>query len=138
MKLRSAFEDLTATTLTAVSSLWASLEYLAGLRTQQGYSHWGLTRVHGEKSAQDALTSAHKSMLSKVLRSPLHELQQDATNAGAVQGLTGEAYLTKLSEGLPGLLPEKPPAAAQRHLSSVLFALLALRRSRNGATPPIA
>jgi hypothetical protein len=136
MRLRSALDDLTATTLQAVSGLWASLEYLAGLRTQDGYSHWGLTRVHGAKAAQDALASAHKSMLSKVLRAPMQNLEEDAEKSGEAQGLSGEAYLRKLNEGRAELLPQKPPAAAERHLSSVLYALLALRKSRRDATLP--
>jgi hypothetical protein len=135
MRLRSALDDLTATTLQAVSGLWNSLEYLAGLHSKDGYSHWGLARLHGEKAAQEALATAHKSLLSKVLRSPLKELSEDATRSGEAQGLSGEAYLDKLNAGREELLPQNPPAAAGRHLSSVLYALLALRKSRRGATP---
>jgi len=134
MKLRSALDDLTATTLQAVSGLWNSLEYLAGLRSEEGYSHWGLARMHGEKAAQDALATAHKSMLSRILRSPIQELSEDAAKSGEAQGLSSQAYLEKLNEGREELLPQNPPAAAGRHLSSVLYALLALRKSRHGAT----
>jgi len=136
MRLRSAIDDLTTTTLRAVSGVWASLEYLAGLRMADGYSHWGLTRVHGEKAAQEALAAAHKSALSKVLRSPLGDLEEDVDEVSEAQGLSSEAYLQKLKEGCSELLPAKPPAAAERHLSSVLYALLALRKSRRGATLP--
>ena len=118
MRLRSAIDDLTTTTLTAVSGLWASLEYLAGLSKEEGYSHWGLTRVHGEKAAQEALAAAHKSTLSKVLRSPIHDLEEEVEKASESQGLSSEAYLRKLHEGCSELLPQKPPAAAERPASS--------------------
>ena len=118
------------------SGLWNSLEYLAGLRSGDSYTHWGLTRVHGEKAAQEALATAHKSLFSKILRAPIKELSEDVTKSGEAQGLSGDAYLQKLTDSRAELLPQKPPAAAERHLSSVLYALLALRKSRHDATLP--
>jgi len=62
MTLKSAFEDLSLTTLEAVSGYLRKLEYLAGLREDKGeYSHWGFRKVHGETSARKAFNTAHRA-----------------------------------------------------------------------------
>jgi hypothetical protein len=131
MTLKSALEDLSRTTLEAVSGCLRKLEYLAGLRVdQQSYLHWGLSRVHGDIPANKALTTAHRTAVSRVLSTPLRTLLEDVERASTELGLAPEKYLEKLTEREALLLPQNPGAGARRHLSSVLRALLGLERHR--------
>jgi hypothetical protein len=138
MTLLSAWEDLQRTTLRAISGSLRRLEYLAQLRDGRGsYSHWGLSRVHGEDRAETALAESHRSQLSNVLRTPIRTLEEDAEESSREEGVSQEEFLARLSAGLPRLLPQDPGAGSSRHFSSVLHALSSLLRSRkSGANRP--
>src|ERR1700685_4343364 len=100
MTLISALEDLQETTLRAVTGCLGKLEYVAGLRSKAGtYTHWGLVRVHGEGTAEKALTQAHRAMLSEVLSTPLRKLEEEAERSSQSAGLPPNAYLQKRSGG---------------------------------------
>ena len=130
MTLKSVREDLETRTLSAVAGLLGKLAYLAGLRQQDGsYFHWGLSRVHGEEPAQRALGEAHKSALSRVLRTPLSRLTDDVEESCAPNQVSEVKFVNDLQEQDELLLPGKPGVAARRHLSSVLHALSALLRN---------
>jgi hypothetical protein len=129
MTLKSALQDLSQTTLEAISGLLRRLEYLAGLRRpRDDYRHWGFTKVHGETVAKKALREAHDSVVSQVLCTPLSTLLEDVESNGGTEDV--EQYLEGLSGRTEELLPASPGAGATRHLSSVLHALLGLERNR--------
>ena len=87
MTLKSALQDLRQTTLAAVSGLLAKLAYLGSLRRREGgYEHWGMSLVHGEESSERALRTAHTEVLSKVLRTPISDLEQDLSASTAIRG----------------------------------------------------
>jgi len=131
MTLKSAFEDLSRTTLRAVFGCLGKLEYLAGLRAHQGdYAHWGFGKVYGHAAANKALGTAHHEAVSEVLSTPLATLLQDVEESSHAAGIEVEAYLLTLAQRSEGLLPEQPGAGSTRHLSSVLHALLGLVRNR--------
>jgi hypothetical protein len=131
MTLKSAFEDLSRTTLRAVSGCLRKLEYLAGLRGQEGdYTHWGFGKTFGQANANKAIATAHREAVSEVLSTPLGTLLQDVENSTQMTGLEVEGYLEKLARGSDHLLPKDPGAGSARHLSSVLHALLGLERNR--------
>ena len=131
MTLKSAFEDLSRTTLEALNGYLRKLEYLAGLRESKGdYSHWGFSKVYGEQPARKALTVAHRSAVSEVLSTPLRDLLEDAESACEREGVATEDYLRNLSQKPDALLPSEPGAGSARHLNSVLRALLGLERNR--------
>jgi hypothetical protein len=133
MTLKSAFEDLSRTTLRAVFGCLGKLEYLAGLRAHEGdYAHWGFGKVHGHAAANKALSTAHHEAVSEVLSTPLGRLLDDVEDSSHAAGVEVDAYLLKLSQRGDALLPQKPGAGSTRHLSSVLNALLALARNREG------
>src|ERR1700729_1458852 len=105
MSRTSALEDLRATTLKAMSGTLQKLEYLARLRDPQGsYSHWGLTRVHGELAATRALEQEHRQLISKILSMPLQRLVTEVEKTSHLAGETPSDYLCRLSK-LDGLLP---------------------------------
>jgi hypothetical protein len=131
MTLKSAFEDLSRTTLEALNGCLRRLEYLAGLKESKGqYSHWGFSKVYGEQTARKALTTAHRTVVSEVLSTPLRDLLEDAESTCEREGIEPEDYLKNLSQKQDALLPSEPGAGSTRHLNSVLRALLGLERNR--------
>lgn len=137
MAFLSALQDVQKITLKAISGSLRKLEYFAQLRDGSGgYSHWGLTRVHGKERADIALAESHRCELSNVLRTPLQILEADVEESGREEGVPEGQYLERLSAKLPRLLPPDPGAGSSRHFSSVLQALSSLRRNRLGASRP--
>lgn len=131
MTLKSAFEDLSRTTLRAVLGCLGKLEYLAGLRAKQGdYSHWGFGKVHGQATANTTLLMAHREAISTVLSMPLATLLEDVENASDANGVNPTLYVEKIAGHGAELLPDKPGPGTARHLNSVLRALSGLVRSR--------
>ena len=134
MTLKSAFEDLSRTTLRAVFGCIGKLEYLAGLRAHEGdYEHWGFGKVHGQATANKTLGAAHREAVAEVLSTPLAQLLEDVEKASQESGVEVEGYLENLVKRGDALLPDKPGAGSARHLSSVLHALSGLIRHRKGS-----
>jgi len=131
MTLKSAFEDLSRTTLRAIAGCFGKLEYLAGLRAAPGdYEHWGFGKVYGQLTANKTLATAHRDAVSEVLSTPLKDLLEDVEKSSQSAGVEVEGYLQSLSRRNAELLPKDPGVGSQRHLSSVLHALLGLVRNR--------
>ena len=138
MPLVSALDDILVNTLAAIPGLLGRLEYLSGLRAGGSYGHWGLSRVHGERTAQQALTDAHELVLSEVLRTPLRKLVEDVETACIESDRRPSVYLQELYRKYPTLLPEEVGGGSTRHFSSVLHALSALASAPQHATRPAA
>src|SRR5690242_977289 len=136
MSLLSALDDLLQRTLSVFPGLLSKLEYLASLRHPETgvYSHWGLSRVHGDLDAQSAMEEAHGLLISEILQTPLRKLMDDAVACGAAQGEDAEDYLEDLLERSSVLLPQQLGGGSTRHFSSVLHALSALAHSQQRAT----
>lgn len=131
MTLKSALEDLSHTTLEAISGCLRKLEYLAGLRAQEGvYAHWGFGKVYGRSTANKTIGAAHREVVSEVLSTPLGTLLEDVERSSASAGVDPEQYLGGLAQRGNALLPSDPGAGSARHLSSVLRALVGLERNR--------
>lgn len=143
MALKSALEDLLGTTLAGVAGIAGKIEYVSSLRDSASgaYSHWGLTRAHGEAAAQQALAEAHRLLFLKMLRTPLRILRDDVVvSSGALQMTAGE-YVERLRSRMPALLPADLGGGSARHFSSVLQALSFLASSPpktpSEAIPPV-
>ena len=131
MVLRSPFEDLVSNTLAEIPGLLKRLDYLASLRDRDGvYSHWGLARVYGEASTQQAAAEAHRLLFSRVLSTPLGELIEELAKSATSQDPVGATYLDSLTERIPSLLPKDAGRAPMLHFNSVLHALSALAQNR--------
>ena len=131
MPLTSAIEDLKKTTLRSIAGILAKLDYFGRLRRSDGgYSHWGLSRVHGDAGAQQALADAHRNALSEVLRTPLRDLAEDAAKSSEQAGLPPTDYVEQLAGRKSEILPAVPGAGGERHFQSVLQALSALLKRR--------
>lgn len=131
MTLKSALEDLSRNTLRAVAGCLRKLEYLAGLRDPgNNYRHWGFGKVYGQASANKALSTAHREVVSEVLSTPLGSLLQEVEDSTQAEGVETAPYLERLALHSEVLLPKDPGPGSARHLSSVLHALLGLERNR--------
>lgn len=132
MTLTSALQDIQQTTLAAVRGLLRKLEYLAHLQDRAGdYSHWGMSRVHGDPATQEALAQAHRSILSRVLATPISRLLEDVEKSSETAGVPAELYAHNLAHRKPPMLPPDPGAGSELHLKSVLHALSSLLKARN-------
>ena len=137
MTFNSALEDLRATTLKAVVGSLRRLEYLSDLRDGEAYVHWGLARIHGELAASKALAQEHRSVLSRILATPIQNLLEDLQTSSTVAGLAPGMYVARLREHVDLLLPVEPGAGSEHHLSSVLRALSSLSHTPSlRAIPP--
>jgi hypothetical protein len=143
MTLRSALEDLLATTLAGVAGIAGKMEYVASLRDHASgaYSHWGLNRAYGETAAQNALAEAHRLLFLRLLRTPLHTLCDDVViSSGALQ-MTAVDYVERLRGRAAALLPADLGGGSARHFNSVLQALSILvsnpAKNPPEATPPV-
>ncbi|MFZ0319306.1 MAG: hypothetical protein WAL56_09280 [Candidatus Sulfotelmatobacter sp.] len=136
MTLKSALQDLRETTLAAVAGLLAKLAYLGSLRRHEGgYKHWGLSLVYGDESSDRALKTAHTEVLSKVLRTPISELEEDLRESSQTGNEAPGAYIAGMQEQFTELLPSPQDGVSASHLNSVLVALSALEKNRKPATP---
>jgi hypothetical protein len=135
MTLKSALQDLRENTLAAISGLLAKLSYMASLRKQEGgYKHWGMTLVHGEDASDRALKTAQTEVLSKVLRTPISDLEDDLHDSSQAANTTATDYVEGMKEQFEELLPSPKDSASAKHLNSVLAALSSLEKSRKRAT----
>ena len=130
MARKSAYDDLLQTTLGRVAGLWGKLSYLAGLRSDGGYRHWGFERVHGEATAQDTFAHAHRSLIGKTLRSRLRLLRDDLEQTSGAEGVSPASYVSRLTAGLHQLLPSGCPRMTKLHLVSILETLSILETRR--------
>ena len=132
MRLRSALEDFEANTLAAVPGLLGKLHYLGALHDGNGtYNHWGLEKVYGNDAARSAISTCHRALLSRILKTPLPVLLDDVGASSANRQLAGSEFLRSLNSAHS--LPKSPPPASQVHFKSVLHALSALAESGNSA-----
>lgn len=115
---RAVIEDFSSTTLAAIPSDFGRLCYISSLRHSATgrYEHDGLLRLYSENSVQEALTSCHEEMFSRILETPLreqaHDLRRCLAAAGeSVENLlrtcrTDRSFRAMCPEGLPGYLHE--------------------------------
>jgi hypothetical protein len=125
MPLQSALEDLLGTTLAGVEGIVGKIEYVASLRDAQSgnYTHWGLSRSHGDQAAQQAIAEAHRLLFLRMLQTPLRALRDEVVvSSGALQ-MTAVEYVEKFLSRTPVLLPKDLGGGSALHFSSVLDAL---------------
>lgn len=137
MTFQSPFDDFVLNSLTAIAGLLGKLDYVAGLRREDGsYCHWGLARVHGESAAHQAASEAHRLLFSQVLTTPLAHLLDDVAQSQPDLSLGVNDYLEYLARRLPVLTPAGAGEGPFLHFNSVLHAVSALARARSRASPP--
>jgi len=139
VRLLSTSDDFTRTTLASVPGLFGKLDYIAGLRDENGrYQHWGVVRVYGEEAAQQAIADAHRVLFLQLLRMSLRDLLKDLPEAEAARKMGLRAFLEDVKSRSDRFLPPDLGGGSAQHFESVINSLLALvKRSRaRTATPP--
>src|ERR1700690_408035 len=121
MALKSALEDLLDTTIAGVAGIAGKIEYVAGLRDSVSgtYSHWGLTRAHGEPAAHHALAEGHGLLFLRLLRTPLRALCDDAIVSSQGLQITAGGYGGGFRSRALELLRARLGGGSARHFSSV-------------------
>jgi hypothetical protein len=127
MTLLSALEDFLQT-LSAVPGQFSKLRYMASLRNLgRAYQHWGLSRVHGEKEAQQAIGEAHKKTFLEILRTPLPEVVKQAEKGSDF------AFCKDAEKNWEPLLPNDLGGGSRRHFIALMKAVSAVLRHRGGS-----
>jgi hypothetical protein len=134
--LTSAFEDFEGRTLSAVPGLLGKLRYVAHLcDSSRTYSHWGLEKVHGGDAAGKAMRSSQRTLLTRILRTPLRDLADDLQRSAAAAEMKDLDFLSTLERPVRNDLPVQNFRASEKHFMSVLHTLSALAQNRVPANP---
>jgi hypothetical protein len=129
--LRSAFEDFEAETLSAVTGLLGKLRYIVLLHNDRGaYSHWGLEKIHGSDTAKRAIRSSHRTLVTRILRTPLRDLADDLQQSAISADVNEFEFLSTLEQPVKDDLPAENFRASEKHFTSVLHTLSALAQNR--------
>lgn len=126
MTLLAIKDDLFARTLATIPGLLGKLGYVAELREDGRYVHWGLERIYGEEGMQRTMAEVHRGLFLQVLRTPLRRLSEDVTRAAAAQHSEVRQYLGKVLREPRSLVPASLGGGSEAHFNSVVAALWSL------------
>jgi hypothetical protein len=139
MPFLSAYDDFVLNSLGALPGQLSKLVYLASLRGSDGrYSHWGMARIHGEAATQGGIQQAHGVVFSETMHQPLANLWKEVVARSQAEGLSPADWLEEQVPPTPRLLPNRPGAGSERHLTAVLTALSGFARTPLSSNPPTA
>ncbi len=128
MTLLAIKDDFFQRTLANIPGLLGKLDYVAELRENGRYVHWGLTRVYGEEGMQRTVAEVHRGLFLQVLRTPLRQLVEDVTRAAALQRSEVRPYLETVLRDPRALVPPNLGGGSKAHFNSVVAALLSVLR----------
>lgn len=126
MTLLPIKEDFVLRTLASVPGLLGKLNYVAELRENDRYVHWGMMRVFGDETMQRAIGELHRALFLQILRTPLRRLLEDAAHAAAAQQSQLRPYLEAILLDAHSLVPPNLGGGSEAHFNSVIAALLSL------------
>ena len=126
MTLLAIKDDLFERTLANIPGVLGKLGYIAELRSEEKYVHWGLARVYGEEALQRAMAEVHRGLFLQVLRTPLRQLLDDAARSAAAQACDVRPYLETFLRDTRAVAPPKLGAGSEAHFNSVVATLLSL------------
>ena len=138
MSFLSAYDDFVRGTLAALPTAVGRLQYLAELRRQGGYQHWGMERVYGTEAAKDAMARAHTAVVLEILRLPTREVMRQVRQEAARQAMPAADYVQQLLSKERALQPEKLGGGSAKHFTATLTTLSKLAHRSRGATLPAA
>ena len=138
MTFLSAYDDFVRGTLAALPTAIGRLRYLAELRTASAYEHWGMRRVYGAETAQQAMSRAHTAVVLEILRLPIREVMRQVRQEAAREAVGAPDYVLRLLDKDAALRPEKLGGGSARHFTATLSTLSRLARKSAGANLPAA
>jgi hypothetical protein len=121
-------DDFIERTLAQVPGVLGKLGYIAELRENGRYVHWGLERIYGEEGMQRTVGEVHRGLFLQVLRTPLRQLMEDARRSATAQHSEVKGYLEAILKDARGLVPPHLGGGSAAHFNSVVAALLSLLR----------
>jgi hypothetical protein len=125
MKLFSAFEDFVIQTLASFPSKFGKLRFIAEMRSEGKYQHWGLSKTYGDENAQKAIAEAHSDAFEKSLTTPVPVLTAEDS--------AGDAE--KLSADTVSAVPGDLRGTTERHFRWVLKVVELLKHSSGRSSP---
>ena len=139
MVLLSPKEDFAQRTLSAFSSLLAKLAYVANLRGDRGYDHWGLERIYGDHPSRKAIAEAHSDLWSQVLRTPIRRLAGEYQSESQDEERKAETTqaVEEWEKDPHRAIPVDLRGGSVRHFNSIVSALSCLSHghSVHGRSP---
>jgi len=121
-------DDFLKRTLANIPGVLGKLDYVAELRVDGRYVHWGLERIYGEDTMQRTLAEVHRGLFLHVLRTPLRRLLEDVTHSAAAQHVEVRQYLETVLQDPRSLVPPSLGGGSEAHFNSVVAALWSLLR----------
>ena len=125
MKLFSAFEDFKNETLAGIPSKFGRLRFLAEMRKDGKYQHWGMSKMHGDEAAQNAIAEAHSETFEQSLTIPIPALLAEDSAGDAA----------RLSADIPPAVPCELRGGTVRHFRWILRVAELLKRFPRPSNP---
>ena len=135
MTLLSANRDFLKS-LNAVPGLWNKLHYLAKLRQDASYEHWGLIKIYGADAAIDAMQEVHRVLVTETLRRTIPDLIADLSRFCEEQGESSLALVSELVARGGLSLPPGTAEVPTKHFSYVMSVVSALLKARRLSSHP--
>ena len=126
MTLLPIKDDFLERTLVNIPGVLGKLGYIAELRENGRYAHWGLARIYGEEALQRTIGEVHRGLFLQVLRTPLRQLLEEARGSAAIQQTDVRRYLECLLRDARLLVPPTLGGGSEAHFNSIVAALLSL------------
>jgi hypothetical protein len=124
--------------LKAVPGLWNKLHYLAKLRQETTYEHWGLMQIHGEAEAIEAIEGVHQVLITETLRRSIPQLLEDLNRFCEEQGENSLQLVTELVMRGELSLPPGTSKTPSKHFNYVMRVVSSLLKARRLSSHPIA
>jgi len=137
MPLLTANRDFLRT-LDAVPGLWNKLHYLAKLREEASYEHWGLIKIHGEAAATEAIEGVHQILVAETLRRSIPELVEELHRFSEEQGEEPLRLIAELILRGALSLPPGTSRTPSKHFSYVVSVVSSLLRAQHLSIRPTA
>ena len=125
MTLLPIKDDFLERTLVKIPGVLGRLDYVAELRENGKYVHWGLSRIYGEETLQRTMTEVHRGLFLQVLRTPLRQLLEEVMRSAAEPDDV-KRYLKTLLGDVRSLAPANLGGGSEAHFNSIIRALLSL------------
>src|SRR3954468_24619815 len=112
--------------LNAVPGHWNKLYYLARLREETSYEHWGLFKIHGEEQATEAMAEVHRILATETLHRTIPQLIDDLDRFCEQGGEGSLRLVAELVEKGELSLPPETPKTPSKHFSYVMSVVSSL------------
>jgi hypothetical protein len=136
MALLSAYEDFLQRSVALLSSTWEKLEFVASLRREDGYRHFGMEQRFGTAAAASAIAEVHSLLHEELAATNLQQLWETASEESRNSPKTWKTLLRGLNH--PRALPPDVHGVPVEHLEFVFSSLHQIAEHHSAATRSVA